>query len=125
MITGIRLLVLRNHVLNVLEQASLEPENSDLRKSLLAFDVVGGGYGGFEPIGELNDVVKETIREFYKNIFFIKYFSAYIEVKRIKKQNFGYKTKGMMADIGKRAGVAELFGFKIHGFIAWGLWRTF
>ena len=30
-----------------------------------------------------------------------------------------------MAEIGKRAGVAELFGFKLHGFIAWWLWRTF
>ena len=47
-----------------------------------------------------------------------------IEGKR-KKQNFDYKTKGMMAEIGKRAGVAELFGFKIHGFLAWWLWRTF
>jgi NADH dehydrogenase len=47
-----------------------------------------------------------------------------IERKR-KRQNFNYKTKGMMAEIGKRAGVAELFGFKIHGFIAWWLWHSF
>jgi NADH dehydrogenase len=31
----------------------------------------------------------------------------------------------MMAEIGKRTGVATLFGFKVHGFIAWWLWRTF
>jgi hypothetical protein len=47
-----------------------------------------------------------------------------IERKR-KKQMFDYKTKGMMTEIGKRTGVAELFGFKIHGLIAWWLWRTF
>jgi NADH:ubiquinone reductase (H+-translocating) len=47
-----------------------------------------------------------------------------IEGKR-KKKRFDYKTKGMMAEIGKRAGVAELFGFKTHGFFAWWLWRTF
>jgi NADH:ubiquinone reductase (H+-translocating) len=62
-------IVLRNHVLNILEQASLEQENSDLRKSLLTFVVVGGGFGGVETVGELNDFVKETVREFYKNIF--------------------------------------------------------
>ena len=253
-------IVLRNHVLNILEQASLEPEASDLRKSLLTFVVVGGGFGGVETVGELNDFVKETAREFYKNISisdikiilvnsndkilpeleelssfalqklkergvqFImnthvkgatattakldtgsviptytliwtagvhpskvisnldcdhdkhhriicnNYFelSGYegkgvyalgdcasitdphtgkpypptaqhairqgkvaakniissIEGKR-KKQKFDYKTKGMMAEIGKRTGVAELFGYKIHGFIAWWLWRTF
>jgi NADH dehydrogenase len=62
-------IVLRNHVINILEQASLEQENSDLRKSLLTFVVVGGGFGGVETVGELNDFVKETVREFYKNIF--------------------------------------------------------
>ena len=255
-------IVLRNHVLNILEQASLEQENSDLRKSLLTFVVVGGGFGGVETVGELNDFVKETVREFYKNIFmtdiniilvnshdkilpevgeklgnfalqklkekgvqFImnthvkeatattakldngsiiptytliwtagvhpskvisnldcdhdkhhriicnnylelseyegegvyalgdcasitdphtgkpypptaqhairqgkvaaKNIISSIEGKRKKKRKFDYKTKGMMAEIGKRAGVAELFGFKIHGFVAWWLWRTF
>jgi NADH dehydrogenase len=44
---------------------------------------------------------------------------------KTKKQKFDYKTKGMMAEIGKRTGVAILLGFKIHGFIAWWLWRTF
>ncbi|MFL6442135.1 MAG: NAD(P)/FAD-dependent oxidoreductase [Nitrososphaeraceae archaeon] len=253
-------IVLRNHVISMLEQASVEQENSDLRKSLLTFVVVGGGFGGVETVGELNDFVKETVRQFYKNIFmtdikiilvnshdkilpevgeelgdfalhklkengvqFImnthvkgatastaklvdgtviatytliwtagvrptrvvanlpcdhdkhhriisnnylelsgyegevyalgdcasiidphtgkpypptaqhairqgkvaaKNIISSIEGKR-KKQRFDYKTKGMMAEIGKRAGVAELFGFKIHGFFAWWLWRTF
>ncbi|MFL6360099.1 MAG: NAD(P)/FAD-dependent oxidoreductase [Nitrososphaeraceae archaeon] len=253
-------IVLRNHVISMLEQASVEQENSDLRKSLLTFVVVGGGFGGVETVGELNDFVKETVRQFYKNIFmtdikiilvnshdkilpevgeelgdfalqklkengvqFImnthvkgatastakldngtviatytliwtagvhpskvvanlpcdhdkhhriisnnylelsgyegevyalgdcasiidphtgkpypptaqhairqgkvaaKNIISSIEGKR-KKQRFDYNTKGMMAEIGKRAGVAELFGFKIHGFFAWWLWRTF
>ncbi|MFL6393756.1 MAG: NAD(P)/FAD-dependent oxidoreductase [Nitrososphaeraceae archaeon] len=253
-------IVLRNHVISMLEQASIEQENSDLRKSLLTFVVVGGGFGGVETVGELNDFVKETVRQFYKNIFmtdikiilvnshdkilpevgeelgdfalqklkengvqFImnthvkgatastaklddgtviatytliwtagvrptrvvanlpcdhdkhhriisnnylelsgyegevyalgdcasitdphtgkpypptaqhairqgkvaaKNIISSIEGKR-KKKKFDYKTKGMMAEIGKRAGVAELFGFKIHGFFAWWLWRTF
>jgi NADH dehydrogenase len=42
------------------------------------------------------------------------------------KVKFDYKTKGMMAEIGKRTGVAILFNkFKLHGFLAWWLWRTY
>jgi NADH dehydrogenase len=48
-----------------------------------------------------------------------------IKGKQNKKVKFNYKTKGMMAEIGKRTGVATLFGFKVHGFLAWWLWRTF
>jgi NADH dehydrogenase len=39
--------------------------------------------------------------------------------------SFNYKTKGMMAEIGKRTGVGDLLGLKIHGFIAWWIWRTY
>jgi NADH dehydrogenase len=38
---------------------------------------------------------------------------------------FTYKTKGQMASIGSRAGVAKVFGVQIHGFVAWLLWRSF
>ena len=32
----------------------------------------------------------------------------------------------MMAEIGKRTGVAIIFGrIKLHGFLAWWLWRTY
>ncbi len=46
--------------------------------------------------------------------------------KESKKIKFDYKTKGMMAEIGKRTGVAILFDrIKLHGFVAWWLWRTY
>jgi len=48
-----------------------------------------------------------------------------IEGKFDKKIKFEYKTKGMMAEIGKRTGVATLFGFKVHGILAWWIWRTY
>jgi NADH:ubiquinone reductase (H+-translocating) len=31
----------------------------------------------------------------------------------------------MMTEIGKRTGVATILGFKLHGFAAWWLWRTY
>jgi NADH dehydrogenase len=43
--------------------------------------------------------------------------------KRAKK--FNYKTKGIMALIGKRNGVGVLYGYKVHGFSAWWLWRLY
>jgi NADH dehydrogenase len=258
-------ITLRNHVLNMLEQADLEHSFAELRRSFLTFVVVGGGFNGIETVGELNDFVKETVRDYYKSIYmtdirvivinagdkileqvdenlgrwaldklkskgveFMMHTQAteataesikldngetinthtivwstgvkpsrliadldcehdkhhriisnnHLEVigyegtvyaigdcasitdpntgkpypptaqhaleearvvadnlinqikgdKRVKKKkSFDYKTKGMMAEIGKRTGVATLFGgrIKLHGFIAWWLWRTF
>ena len=254
--------VLRNHIINMLEQANLEEANRHLTKSLLTFIVVGGGFNGIETVGELNDFVRDAIKEFYKNINMadvrvilvnsgdkileqvdeslgryalqklkdkgIEFImnthvvgatsnsaklddgtvvpcytvvwaagvtptklianlpcehdrkhrivaNNYLEVpgyegavyalgdcasisdphtgkpypptaqhairqgkvaakniildiegkRKKKKQKFDYKTKGMMAEIGKRTGVATLFGFKVHGVVAWWLWRTF
>ena len=34
-------IILRNHIINILEQANLEEDNKELRKSLLTFVVVG------------------------------------------------------------------------------------
>jgi NADH:ubiquinone reductase (H+-translocating) len=48
-----------------------------------------------------------------------------INGKTNKKRKFDYETKGMMAEIGKRTGVATILGIKSHGFSAWWLWRTY
>jgi NADH:ubiquinone reductase (H+-translocating) len=37
---------------------------------------------------------------------------------------FVFTTLGQLATIGRRAGVAKVFGVKFSGFIAWWLWRT-
>jgi NADH:quinone reductase (non-electrogenic) len=261
-------IILRNHIINMLEQANFEENNIELRKSLLTFIVVGGGFNGIETVGELNHFVRDSIVKYYKNIYMtdvkvilisatdkileqvdeelgkfalqklkgsgVEFImnhqvkgatptsaildngttipcytlvwstgvtpsklianlpcehdkehriiaNSYLEVsgyegevyalgdcasitdphagkpypptaqyairegkiaaKNIiyainekgknsnnnkKKIKFDYKTKGMMAEIGKRTGVAILFGkIKIHGFIAWWLWRTY
>jgi len=38
---------------------------------------------------------------------------------------FDYKSKGVMAEIGKRTAVGDLLGIKVHGFIAWWIWRSY
>jgi NADH dehydrogenase len=50
---------------------------------------------------------------------------AEIEEKSEKKEAFDYKTKGMMASIGKRTGVGNLLGIQVHGFLAWWIWRNY
>jgi NADH:quinone reductase (non-electrogenic) len=246
----------------MLEQANLEEHNKDLRKSLLTFVVVGGGFNGVETVGAINDFVRESIRDYYKNIYMTEVkmilvhtghnlleqvdeelgrfalgklktkgvefimnthvvgatpyrvkldddkntiipcytlvwtagvtpskliadlpcehdkghriiANNYLEVpghdgvyalgdcasitdphtgkpypptaqhairqgkvaaqniisaingKANKKRKFDYETKGMMAEIGKRTGVATILGIKSHGFAAWWLWRTY
>ena len=50
---------------------------------------------------------------------------ASIEEKLDEREAFGYKTKGMMASIGKRTGVGILLGTQMHGFLAWWIWRNY
>ena len=62
-------IILRNHIINMLEQANFEENNIELRKSLLTFIVVGGGFNGIETVGELNHFVRDSIEKYYKNIY--------------------------------------------------------
>jgi len=59
---------IRNHVINMLEQADVEHDDMDLKKSLMTFVVIGGGFSGVETVGELNDFVHDSIKHFYHNI---------------------------------------------------------
>ena len=61
-------IVLRNHIINMLEQADIEHEDLKLRRSLMTFVIVGGGFSGVEIAGELNDFVRESIHHFYHNL---------------------------------------------------------
>ena len=47
------------------------------------------------------------------------------EITESNKIEFSYKTRGIMATIGKRNGVAMIFGRSIKGILAWGIWRFF
>ncbi len=41
-----------------------------------------------------------------------------------KRKAFGFSTLGRLAAIGRRTGVANVFGLNFSGFLAWWLWRT-
>ena len=39
-------------------------------------------------------------------------------------KTFSFRTIGLLASIGRRMGVARIFGFNFSGFFAWWMWRT-
>jgi len=45
-------------------------------------------------------------------------------IKNLEKKKFQYKSKGQMAIIGKRTGIATFLGMNISGFLAWLIWRN-
>src|SRR5574341_2081708 len=45
-------------------------------------------------------------------------------IKKDQRKKFEYSSKGQMAVIGKKSGIATIFGINLHGFLAWWVWRT-
>ncbi|MDR4492009.1 MAG: FAD-dependent oxidoreductase [Candidatus Nitrosocosmicus sp.] len=58
----------KNHIIKMLELADIEHENKKLLNRLMTFVVVGGGFSGIETIGELNDFVRDSVKEYYHYI---------------------------------------------------------
>ena len=61
-------IILRDHIINMLEQADLEYGNEERLKRLMTFVVVGGGFAGIETLGEINGLIHNSINNYYHNI---------------------------------------------------------
>jgi len=59
-------IALRVHVIEQLEKAEVE-EDPTVKKHLLSFIIIGGGFSGVEVAGEINDLVRASNR-YYQNI---------------------------------------------------------
>ena len=59
-------IVLRNHLIHVLEEADVE-DNPEQRRALLTFVVGGGGFSGVEVMAELNDFVR-SVKQNYRRL---------------------------------------------------------
>ena len=55
---------LRNHLIRVLDEASIEGHDEALRRQLLTFVVAGGGFSGVEVVAELNDFVRDALANY-------------------------------------------------------------
>ena len=60
-------IIIRNHIISMLEDADQETDHT-IQQKLMTFVVVGGGFAGVETVGELNDFIRESARKFYRNI---------------------------------------------------------
>jgi NADH:quinone reductase (non-electrogenic) len=56
-------LVLRNHLLHTLEEADIE-EDQELRRQLLTYVVIGGGFSGVEVAAAMNDFLRKVARSY-------------------------------------------------------------
>ncbi len=63
---------LRLHIISTLEQSDiLDSDNSveyKRKKNLLTYVVVGGGFSGVETVGEINEFIRECVKQHYHNI---------------------------------------------------------
>jgi NADH dehydrogenase len=60
-------IIIRNHIISMLEDADQETDPA-IQQKLMTFVVVGGGFAGVETVGELNDFIRESATKFYRNI---------------------------------------------------------
>lgn len=63
---------LRSHIITTLEQADIldndDPLDYKMKMDLLTYVVVGGGFSGVETVGEINEFIKESVKQYYHNI---------------------------------------------------------
>ncbi len=70
--------------------------------------------GGFHP-----PTAQHAIREAK-----VAAFNIHAQITGGSARQFTFKTLGQLASLGHRKGVAEIFGIRFSGFIAWILWRS-
>jgi len=60
-------IAIHNQIIHMLESAA---QTSDLnfKKKLMTFAVVGGGFAGVETMGEINQLVRDSVKNFYPSI---------------------------------------------------------
>src|SRR5688500_2302680 len=63
-------LKIKNSTSKIFHSIYRDNENKleNMRRSLTTYVVVGGGFAGVETIGEINDFIKESIKDYYQNI---------------------------------------------------------
>jgi NADH:ubiquinone reductase (H+-translocating) len=60
-------ILIRNHIIGLFEQASIE-EDAEKQRQLLTFVVSGGGYKGIQLVAELRDFIYGTLVKLYRSV---------------------------------------------------------
>ncbi|MDX1533240.1 MAG: FAD-dependent oxidoreductase, partial [Nitrosopumilaceae archaeon] len=94
---------IRNHTINMLENAA-QTGDPELQKKFLTFTVVGGGFAGVETIGELNHFVRQAAKYAYPSID-----EDNISMNLISARD------GILPELGKKLGQKAMTYFKKVG----------
>jgi NADH dehydrogenase FAD-containing subunit len=76
--------ILRNHLIEILEQAHVYQDDIDLKRSLITFVVVGGGFNGIETVGELAEVDSKLLSSMFKLCLLALYFLVKCSVQTVQ-----------------------------------------
>ena len=70
----------------------------------------------------LKTTIRRKIAELFAGSPFVFLVRAILRGQ--ERRPFVYKPQGLLAGLGRREAVAEIYGLKFSGFAAWWLWRT-
>ena len=87
-------IAIRTQVINMLENAA-QTGDHEFQKKLMTFVVVGGGFAGVETMGEVNQLVRESVKNFYPSID-----EKNINMILVTSQNF------ILPEVGEKLGKA-------------------
>jgi len=60
-------IAIHNQIIHMLESAA-QTSDTNFKKKLMTFAVVGGGFAGVETMGEINQLVRDSVKNFYPSI---------------------------------------------------------
>jgi NADH dehydrogenase len=60
-------IAINSQIINMLESAA-QTSDVNFKKKLMTFTVVGGGFAGVETMGEINQLVRDSVKNFYPSI---------------------------------------------------------
>ena len=60
-------IAIHNQIIHMLESAA-QTSDVDFKKKLMTFTVVGAGFAGVETMGEINQLVRDSVKNFYPSI---------------------------------------------------------
>ncbi len=93
-----------SQVINMLESAA-QTSDLDFKKELMTFTVVGGGFAGVETIGEINQLVRDSVKNFYPSIGKDNISMNLISSKEFILPELGPKLGKMAGEYLKKVGV--------------------
>ncbi len=102
---------INSQVINMLESAA-QTSDEDFKKALMTFTVVGGGFAGVETMGEINQLVRDSVKNFYPSVGKENVFMNLVASKEFILPELGPKLGKIAGNYLRKAGVKVLTNTK-------------